>query len=147
MLGNNWQKGESVTMTYSWDYGDYVEDIQDLAVVAFINDRDHFEIVQAVADYHTPPVGLTRPRSEAVTLSVYPNPASRILYVNLGEHAREKGNLRIIDLSGRTVLEQEVQPGYAVHRLEVSPLPEGIYMVCWIESGFLRGRAKLVRSR
>jgi len=147
LLGNDWQNEDFVTKTYHWDYAEYIEDIEDLVVVAFILDRDNFDIMHAVASYRNPEVGIRKPKQEARALSIYPNPATETLYVNLGGRATQQGSLLIIDVSGRIVMEQEVKPGYAIHRLEISSLPQGMYMICWVESGLLKGLNKLVRTR
>ncbi len=58
LLGNEWVKGDVVTKTFSWDYPAYVEDMEDLAVVAFVADRDNKGIIlKAAASYMTPQVG------------------------------------------------------------------------------------------
>jgi hypothetical protein len=148
LLGGDWTYGETVTKTFSWDYPGYVEDIEDLAVVAFVTNRDdQGKILQVTANYLTPYVGMEKPGEQPGDMAVYPNPASHMIFVNLGDQAKMEGSLVITDLSGRRVMESEVLTGYAIFRLDVSSLPEGMYMINWLESGRLKGRSKLIRTR
>ncbi len=147
LLGRDWKQGDVVTKNYSWDYAPFVEDIEDLAVVAFIQDRDRRVILQVSAAYLDPQVGVGEFENPVRELTVYPNPAMDFLFVNLGERRSIPGSLMITDLSGKVVMESGIQPGYAINRLEVASLPQGIYIIRWIESGLLRGRNKLVILR
>ncbi len=58
LLGDNWRKGTSDTRTNTWVYAPYTEDIDDLAVVAFIQDRTSKRILQATVNYKDKTVGL-----------------------------------------------------------------------------------------
>ncbi|MCK5136027.1 MAG: T9SS type A sorting domain-containing protein [Bacteroidales bacterium] len=147
LLGNEWYNGKTDSRTYTWDYAAYVEDIEDLAVVAFVKVRDNGPILQVASNYLTPQVGIPDRRKEPGSLVIYPNPAVDHLYVNFGSQNENEGQLMIMDLSGKVVLTMDVQPGYSIHQLDVSNLSQGMYMIYWFESGVLRGRNKLVRTR
>ncbi len=58
LLGNNWSSGTTSRMDFSWDYVNYIEDVDDLSVVSFVHDRDNGEVLQAIAVPHTPDVGI-----------------------------------------------------------------------------------------
>jgi hypothetical protein len=61
------------------------------------------------------------------TLSVYPNPVSNVLNINLTGTAHEDGTLSIFNFEGKTVLNRQV--GYAgVLSLDLSHLPKGLYL-------------------
>lgn len=147
LLGNDWHRGKSETRTFSWDYAAYVEDIEDLSVVAFVQNRDNGEVLQADAKPHTPGVGIPGKLSEPGMLAIYPNPAVETFYVNFGTEAELEGQLQILDLSGRVIMRSDVQPGYTVRRMDVSSLSRGVYMICWFEAGKLKGRKKVVLIR
>ncbi|MEN8156676.1 MAG: T9SS type A sorting domain-containing protein [Bacteroidota bacterium] len=147
LLGSDWKQGDVVTKSLSWDYAGFIEDIEDLAVVAFIQDRDRGVVLQVSAAYKDTLVGIGKPGNLARELTVYPNPAMDLLFVNLGERSTGIGSLVITDLSGRGIMEVEIQPGYAIIRLETGSLPQGIYMVSWVESGLLKGQNKLIILR
>jgi len=53
LIGNSWTSGKVVEFEFSWDYADYIEDIEDLKVVAFVQNRDDGSILQAAAMPHT----------------------------------------------------------------------------------------------
>ncbi len=84
LLGNNWRKGNTDTRISTWDYKPYVEDIIDLAVVAFLQDRTSGQILQAAVDYKDETVGVPDRLSQLRSLEIYPNPAQQMIYVNLG---------------------------------------------------------------
>ncbi len=147
LLGSDWVRGETDTLSYTWDYAPYVEDIEDLGVIVFVQDRETRQILQSASSHMDSQVGIFEKESEPAALSIYPNPATEFINVNLGEHASGKGKLEISDISGRIVLETEVLPGYAIYQLQISDLPQGLYMISWIEEGVLKGRNKLIRTR
>ncbi len=144
LLGNSWYDGKTDSRTYSWDYAEYVEDIDELAVVAFVQDRDHGRVLQASMVPHTPGVGMPARRSDPGSLWVFPNPAREHIYVNFGAESGAEGELRIVDLAGRSVMQSKVLPGATLQRLEISHLSRGLYMIYWVEQGVEKGRSKLV---
>ena len=146
LLGNGWSRGEEELREFSWDYAGYVEDVEDLSVVAFIQDRDAGGILHADQKPHTPGVGLKNQLATPV-LRVYPNPASHTLYVNLGKSHPITGELRILNLSGQEELVQPLETGRTKQRLDISHLPEGIYMIGWMQAGKLVQRTKWVLTR
>ena len=147
LLGSGWNLGKSETKTFTWDYAEYVEDVEDLSVVAFIQDRDNFKVLQANAKPHTPGVRIQTKIKETGSLAVYPNPASENLYVNFGTQVKFSGQLKIVDLSGREVMHSDVVAGYTIQHLDISHLSRGMYHIYWMEGGELKGRNKLVFTR
>ncbi|MEM6698164.1 MAG: M43 family zinc metalloprotease, partial [Bacteroidota bacterium] len=65
--------------------------------------------------------------SAQVGLTAYPNPASDALNVRF--NLASEGNLRMIDITGRTVLELVVSYGRSVQEINVSNLPKGLYFL------------------
>ena len=144
LLGDTWGSGIYKDLDFNWSYASYVEDVDDLEVVAFILDRDHDQILQsAVVDY-TPGVGFEDIPEKEESLALYPNPAREFVYVNFGAEVEQQGQLMIVDLSGRSVISSTVLPGYTIQKLDIKNLSQGIYFVRWVESGVLKGRGKLV---
>jgi hypothetical protein len=144
---NSWSEGQSLQESLEWEYASFVEHSEELALVAFITDRDKDgEILQAARVFRTPTVSSKAPILPSSSLAVFPNPVSDVLYVNLGEDAREDSRLVITDLAGKRVLEKEVGQGYRMVRLDPTSLPGGMYIVSWIESGMLKGRVKVVKN-
>ena len=147
LLGNAWSAWMAEERSSSWSYASFVEDVEDLAVVAFIQNRDNGHILQATANYRSPQVG-TAPR-DAVTpvLRLYPNPELEKVTLELTGEPSGTGVLRILDISGRTVDLLETSPGSTRVELDITRLSEGIYVILWEESGVVRGRTKLIKSR
>lgn len=148
LLVNEWNPGTTDTRTQTWTYRGYVEDIEDLAVVAFLQDREDGRILQADASYLSPQVGIGKPESSSMgSIFVYPNPARDQVYINLGERDEAEGRIEVVDLSGRVARLESVPPGYGVYQLDISRLPAGIYMIHYYEAGVCKGRAKMIRIR
>jgi len=145
LLGNEWGAGVSRYIDFSWDYATYLEDEEDLMLVAFIMDRDHDKILQAALLEYSLGNGTENKPADEKVLAIYPNPAHDYAYINLGTTVEQAGTIRLVDLAGRSVLTSEVLPGYSIYKLDISRLSQGVYMVQWIDSGALKGQGKLVR--
>jgi hypothetical protein len=144
LLGGGWNLGRTEKQTYTWDYPDFVEDVEDLSVVAFVQDREGGEVLQAIEKPLTPGVGLRKKWQRPGALALYPNPAGDQVYLNFGDGLRNQGILRCTDLSGREVWSRTLQPGYQVYRMDVSGMTGGIYLIQWIESGTVMATGKLL---
>jgi len=147
LLGNNWSSGTTSETAFTWDYAEYIEDIEDLSVVAFVQDRDNGWVLQASAVSHTPGVGISGKIPVNNTMAIYPNPVGQTLNINFGTRTKNEGQLIIMDISGREVLKTNVPPGYTTTQLDISHLPDGIFTLFWKESGMMKGHAKLVRNQ
>ncbi len=147
LMGSDWGAGDSESMSFSWDYAAYVEDVDDLAVVAFIFDRDLEKILQASVMRADPGTGIGDRTGSRELLELYPNPAHDYVYINLGKPVENRGQITIVDLSGRVVMDSDIEPGYSIRQLDISNLSQGVYLVNWVESGVSMGHGKLVRTR
>jgi len=146
LLGNEWGVGVSKNLNFSWNYASYLEDEEDLIIVAFIMDRDHDKILQSAVVEYSPGTGEENRLSTEKLLAIYPNPAHEYVYINFGSEVEQAGELRIVDLTGRSLLISEVLPGQTIQKLDVSGLSQGAFLVQWMESGILKGRGKLLRA-
>ena len=146
LLGDNWRKGDDNLQVNTWSYKPYVENTEDLAVIAFVQDRNSNQILQASAKYLTPQVGAQERHSplEVESLFIYPNPAKSLVNVNLGRPAEQNGRFEIIDMNGRVVCNENVPEGYQIYQIEIEFLNRGFYMIQWYEGGTLKGRNKFV---
>ena len=147
LLGNNWGSGTTSEIEFAWEYASYMEDVEDLSVVAFVQDRESGSILQATAEPHTYGVGI--PRNERIfnPMVIYPNPASDVSRVKFGERTKSDGQVVLVDISGREVMNIPVLQGSLIQELDLSQLPEGLFMVLWKEAGILKGEAKLIHQR
>jgi len=144
LLGGNWRFGNDEIREDTWTYLSFVENADNLGVVAFVQDRNTNEILQADVSYKTWQVGTERRPASVESLYIYPNPAKNVVNVNLGNPAEQDGRLEIIDMNGRVVHNENVPSGYQIYQLEVGKLNRGIYMIQWYEGGILKGRNKLI---
>ncbi|RPI42614.1 MAG: T9SS C-terminal target domain-containing protein, partial [Bacteroidetes bacterium] len=147
LLGNGWYQGKTGSVDLAWTYRSFVENVEDLGVIVFIQDRDTREILQAAADFMTPQVGRQPRVSNPVSLEMFPNPAGEVLFIRLGGDLTGGSLLILTDLSGKVVMEEQVNPGYSLHQLDVSHLECGFYLVNRVQNGRLKGRGKLVIGR
>lgn len=145
LLGDNWSLGSSDMRVNTWSYKPYVEDIDDLAVIAFVQDRNSKQILQADVDFKTPQVGIRKNPLKMELIQLYPNPAKTMVNINLGRSSDQDGRFEVIDMNGRIVLKEQVPSGFQVYQLDVQTLNRGIYLIQWYESGVLKGREKLVK--
>ena len=64
----------------------------------------------------------------AVT-NIWPNPTRGWLNISLGEQAVEHIDLSITDMQGRIVIEEKLKTGRETHRLNLSNMPSGTYLL------------------
>lgn len=147
LLGDVWYSGKSDERNYSWDYKAYVEDVEDLAVVAYIQDRETLEVLQVASRFLTPGVGTRFPSQQSRSMALYPNPAINSLFVNLDRRPMNEGTLAMMDLSGKVVKRSKVVPGISLYQLDVAQLSAGMYMIYWMEGAGIEGRARLVIAK
>jgi hypothetical protein len=69
------------------------------------------------------------------------------LYVSLGHTEIPHGQLHLLDLTGKTVMTLDVQPGIGFYEMNISHLPRGIYMLFWLDNHRVRGKEKIVLIR
>jgi len=146
LLGNQWVMGRSEVRTDSWKHQPWVEDVDELAVAAFLQDRSTSRIIQAVVQYRDPTVGIVPGNASEDHFTIYPNPAGDILYASFGA-LQVPGRLELVDLNGKLILETEVPPGTTVLNLNIGSLGMGTYLVRWTESGVVMGMEKLIKIR
>jgi len=147
LLGNSWSSESTSEIEFSWEYASYLEDKEDLSVVAFVQDRESGLILQAAAEPHTFGVAVPRDKIVSPGMFIYPNPAGDQCRINFGSRTVKDGQLVLVDISGREVMYTMVPRGTQVQRLDLTQLPEGLFMVLWKEAGVLKGESKLILQR
>lgn len=63
------------------------------------------------------------------TIAIYPNPATTIVSLDLGEHISDKTMIEVLDLSGKEILRKEAMSNSSNTDLDISGIPSGIYTV------------------
>ena len=69
----------------------------------------------------------------------YPNPFEDALVLNFSGNS-QNSELVVADLSGRVVLQTQIQSGMEMYTLDTSALPAGSYVIQWISQGFAQGQ-------
>lgn len=146
LLGDKWVLGKSDVRTHPWAYAPYVEDLDDLAVAAFVQDRSTNRILQAAVDYKDEKIAVPDHTTETKSLIVYPNPAGSKLHVNLGTSSDRNGRIELLDMIGKVVLLDHVPAGTRVFQLNIAHLDRGIFFLRWIESDQVRGVTRIVKT-
>ncbi|MBW6460873.1 MAG: T9SS type A sorting domain-containing protein [Bacteroidales bacterium] len=77
-----------------------------------------------------PPVGITEPGLDS-KLSIYPNPADHVVYVQLKDKQSLFARLSVTDLVGKTVIEKEIllDSSNKIITIDVAGLRNGIYLL------------------
>lgn len=82
---------------------------------------------------------------ESKLIDVYPNPVSDMLYINLNAFDEKEVSLRIIDIQGKVVKNNNLPGGQTVFQVNCNNFPSGIYFVELLdESGDLMTTEKIV---
>jgi hypothetical protein len=145
LLRDMWLQGNTDTRINSWPYQPYIEDINDLGVVAFLQDRSNGQILQATVDYKDETVGGPDQRSSFFRLEIYPIPANHLIYVNTGAITESSGRMEVLEMSGKVVLSENFPAGHQLFQVDIERLPPDMYILRWVESDQLRGVSKFVK--
>jgi len=146
LLSSGWEFGNTDTMSNDWAYQPYIEDVDDLAVVAFVQDRRTGQILQAAVSYKNRLVDIIE-IPELARMRIYPNPARDVLFINTGSTTEADGLIRILDMNGRLVHVEPMPAGHQIYQLDIHDLIRGMYVLHWMESGQIRGIEKVVKTR
>ncbi len=146
LLKGDWEYGDTVVRENQWEYQTYVEDILDLGVAAFVQDRNTGKILQATVIHKDIKVDIAEPH-ELPKMHLYPNPARDVVYINLGSTTEEEAVIRLLDINGRVVHNEKMPAGHQIYQLNVHDLVQGMYVLQWIESGQIRAIEKIVKTR
>jgi hypothetical protein len=143
LYSNAWGKNDSETYSNSWRY-EGVEDLSDLMVVAFLQDRATKKVLQVVSE-DQPEYGLPIATHHAGTIMVYPNPFREFVRVELGENARADGMIMLTDVSGRIVSCQGISKGESEATIRTAMLESGTYFLLWREAETVKARATILK--
>lgn len=69
------------------------------------------------------------------SFTLYPNPASSLVIVEVPAIEIKDAQLSLIDLTGKVVIRQKVDAGNGKVQLDVSDLPKGLYFVKYENGG------------
>ncbi len=137
-LKTNWNTNE--TETLSFNYLLTAENKpNDIVVVAFVQDEDTKEILQAVTsddrifEISAKEVfGLTT--ENGANYIMYPNPASSYVDIAFSRAVANSDKLVLMNQQGALVMEVKPLEGEYFQRLNVSALQDGLYYIMWIHN-------------
>lgn len=82
-----------------------------------------------------------------LNISIFPNPASDFIAVQAAGVLRKKLEVRLCDLSGRTLQTTLIQPGSTISHFDCRSLYDGVYLVSIWENGKAIASEKVVLRR
>ncbi len=126
---NSWNKGKSNTYHFTWNYSN-VFNVDMLRVASFIQSDLTKEVYQAVADDNT---NITTGRRETPvsgpSVRIYPNPANDIVNIEVAAPGRGKCYAEILDMAGRVLLREQINPDENIKQVSLNSLNKGLYFV------------------
>ena len=137
-----WTRDESMEISHTWPYA-HVEDLSDLVVVSFIQERETGKVLQVSAALEPEfPLGAGYPFARE-GISIYPNPVGEQMHVDLDRNV-PSSRLVITDLTGRILMKQEVIQGEK-QIIETVHLEQGSYLLLWKEGNRLLDRVPFIK--
>ena len=129
-------------ISHTWPYA-HVEDLSDLVVVSFIQERETGKVLQVSAALEPEfPLGAGYPFARE-GISIYPNPVGEQMHVDLDRNV-PSSRLVITDLTGRILMKQEVIQGEK-QIIETVHLEQGSYLLLWKEGNRLLDRVPFIK--
>lgn len=117
--------------TYTYQTGTPAVDKNQVKVVAFLQDDNTKEVLQAAVVDYFPYVGIDEDYA-GVAFGMYPNPVNNTLYMKYQIQAEENITINVYNLLGSLMLTEAhgtQQSGDYTVSLNVSDLPQGVYLV------------------
>jgi hypothetical protein len=78
---------------------------------------------------YTPVVTSTQMEIENMPISIFPNPATDLMAIQIGGLVQENLKVELMDIAGRTVLQSTINAGQTISYFDVEAVYSGIYMV------------------
>ena len=129
--------GETETLEFSVNVSEtFVEEIEDLEVVVFIQSNDYYKTVMQSQISSLGTLGVTD--NSVSNVYIYPNPSSGILKIATVEPV----NLQIIDIHGKTLITATRMTNEVT--LDVSKLGSGIYFVNIVDGSLTQTRKLII---
>ncbi len=81
------------------------------------------------------PLTVVRNPTGGLGIRLFPNPTTGALTLELKGHLHNAGSVQILDLLGRTLRTETLQPDSQMHLISIKELPEGVYFVKVLDKG------------
>ncbi|MEM6724478.1 MAG: PKD domain-containing protein, partial [Bacteroidota bacterium] len=124
-----WSAGETANISYSYTFDPTVVDANNLEVIAFIQDRETQEVVQANSTRDLSIFVDVEEPIETFSLAVFPNPASHMINLNFDQTIPETIQWQLNDALGRVIDGGELDPGNYNYQLPTTQWPDGFYFL------------------
>ncbi len=126
---DEWEKGQSRSYQYSWDYKN-VYDPDMIRVAAFIQNDETKEVYQVEADDST---NLTTSVKDVNRVHgmivVYPNPAKNHLFISVEAEDRRDYTLELYDQTGRIMKQLKMYSFENQKKIDLTGLDKGVYLL------------------
>lgn len=138
-----WNVGDDTTITLKVAIPTYIYDIDQLAVVGFLQDNGTKDVLQAA--YSISPVGVNDYSVDPANIQLFPNPANSVVKINFNLEQANEVSINIYSITGELVLTQKRGLfGIGLQQMEINTemLANGLYSLEMI-AGEQRSSAKL----
>lgn len=125
-----WANGDDSTVTIKAAIPSYIYDIDQLAVVCFVQDNGTKEVLQA--GYSISPVGVQDYSNPASLINLFPNPANNVVKLSFNLADANEVSLNIYTMTGELVLTQKrglFGAGKQEMEINIEMLASGMYTV------------------
>ncbi len=100
-------------------------------------------ISESVTTY-TPVTAIIEQSNGQIKTSIYPNPSSDFIAVQIDGLLTEKLSVQLFDINGRLVQQMSIQPGSTIGYFHTETLYDGVYLVSYQMNGKVVGAEKVV---
>jgi hypothetical protein len=138
-----WNLGDDTTITMKVAIPSYIYDINQLAVVGFLQDNGTKDVLQAA--YSISPVGVNDYATDPANIQLFPNPANTVVNLNFNLEQANEVSINIYTVTGELVLTQKrglYGIGKQQMEIDVELLANGLYTLEMI-AGEQRSTSKL----
>lgn len=146
--GENWEPDTALTTFYGNALRPFVSISGSVTHVIWCDDRNmNPEIYYKRNPTGGLPVGTYNDYSASFgnKVSIYPNPASSIIHIQITDHPNAQLHLTIRNILGEVLITQSIRMGEAV--VDISLLPNGIYFLSASSGNYQLGMAKFIIKR
>lgn len=126
----SWSPGDDSTINVKAAVPSYIYDINQLAVVCFVQDNGNKQVVQA--GYSISPVGIHDYSKSPANISLFPNPADNVVKLSFNLEQSNDVIIHIYSVTGELVLTQKRGTfgiGTQVIEINLEMLANGMYTV------------------
>lgn len=140
----NWGPGTSRNINLDYHF-EHIFDIDEVRIVAFVQDNDTREIYQAAIIPADPALGVDEDEADSrKSFLVYPNPACAHTNVEFYEPIAGNAQIQILDNAGRLIRIIKLNDGDRMRSLYLGNYDPGIYFVRLIDDKEILGTSKLL---